>query len=272
MPQQRFALIDGAHFEGLPAQLADAGLKGQPLYLEGPDRDAVLAGPFLVDAATPPLLAAVRAIVRSKPAVVFWSWADGQPSLYRHLRGLTVVEVPLDGDPEPVLFRLADPRALALVLPTLSVEQLARFTGKAAQVVFTRDDGAPVTLAATRAEPSRGFLRLSKDQYDRVSHGFEAALLARAIAEFAPRIPVIPEQGVAQVRHAFARARQFGFEQFEDVWQFIAWDAALGAEFERQPAFAAVYDELTTPDHSAALRLFYARQEIEALYRVSRAA
>lgn len=272
MPPQRFALIDGVHFEKLPTQLAERDLKGQPLYLEGPDRDAVDSGPFLVDAATPAKLAAVLALVRSKPAVVFWSWGGGQPSLYRHLRSLTMVEIPLSGDPEPVLFRLADPRALALVLPVLTLEQLARFTGAASQVVFARDDGAPVTLARTRADPATGFLRLSREQYGRVAHGFETALVARAVAEFAPRIAAPPEHAAAQVRHAFARARHYRLEEVEDVWQFIAWDVAFGADFERQAAFAGFYAELVAPEHSAALRMFYADREIDALFKLPRAA
>ncbi len=272
MPPQRFALIDGVHFEKLPIQLAERELKGQPLYLEGPDRDAVESGPFLVDAATPAKLAAVLALVRSKPAVVFWSWGGGQPSLYRHLRSLTMVEIPLSGEPEPVLFRLADPRALALVLPVLTLEQLARFTGAASQVVFARDDGAPVTLARTKAEPATGFLRLSREQYDRVSHGFETALVARAVAEFAPRLPGPPEQAAAQVRHAFARARHYGLRDDEDVWQFIAWDAAFGADFESQPSFSGFYAELTDPANSVDLRMFYSRREIDTLYKLPRAA
>lgn len=272
MPPQRFAVIDGAHFTALPTLLAQAGLKGQPLYLEGPDRDAVESGPFLVDAATPALLAAIRDLVRSKPAVVFWSWADGQPSLYRHLRSLTMFEVPIESDPEPVLFRLADPRALSLVLPVLSLEQLARFTGTAAQVAFAREDGAPVSLTSSSVDASRGFLRLTKDQYDTVSLSFENALAARAVMEFSPRVAAPPEQAAAQVRHAFARARHYRLEEFADIWQFIAWDVAFGAEFERRPEFAQMHDELIAADHSAALRLFYAKQEIEALYCLARAA
>lgn len=272
MPPQRFALIDGAHFEGLPKLLSDVDLTGQALYLEGPDRDAVHAGPFLVDAATPAKLAAVLSLVRSKPAAVFWSWRGGQPSLYRHLRSLTMAEVPLSGDPEPVLFRIADPRVLSLILPVLTLEQLARFTGAAAQIVFARDDGAPVTLVPTSAAASRGFLRLSREQYEVVERGFESALVSRAIAEFASRIPAPTDQAAAQVRHAFARARHYGFQEVEDVWQFIAWDVTFGMDFERQPAFANFYTELTAPDHPLALRIFYARREIDALYKHPRAA
>jgi hypothetical protein len=272
MPPQRFALIDGAHFEALPTQLVARGLKGQPLYLEGPDRDAVEAGPFLVDAATPAALAAVLSLVRSKPAVVFWSWLDGQPSLYRHLRGLTMVEVPLEGDAEPVLFRLADPRALSLVLPVLSMTQLARFAGAATQIVFAREDGAPVTLAAPAAEAVRGFLRLTRDQYDAVARGFETATVARAVATFAPHLPLPADQAGARVHHALARARHYGFEDLKDVWQFIAWDVAFGADFEQHPRFAEGYAELVDPDNAPALRMFYLAQAVDALRAVPRAA
>jgi len=273
MPPHRFALIDGAHFEGLPKQLAELELKGQPLYLEGPDRDAVESGPFLVEVATPTKMTAVLSLVRSKPAVVFWSWIGGQPSLHRHLRSLTMAEIPLSGDAEPVLFRIADPRVLSLVLPVLTLEQLARFTGAAAQVIFARDDGAPVTLAPAGVEASRGFLRLSREQYGVVERGFEAALISRAVAEFAPRIATAPpEQAAAQVRHAFARARHYGFEEVEDVWQFIAWDVTFGMEFERQPAFTGFYGELTATDHTTAQRMTFIRYEIDALYKTARTA
>lgn len=50
-----FALVDGAQFEDLPAQLEDAGLAYRSLYFSRVPRNRMLAGPWLVDFYRAPL-------------------------------------------------------------------------------------------------------------------------------------------------------------------------------------------------------------------------
>lgn len=175
-----YAVVDGARHAGLAAALAGRGLRCRPLYLES-DRASVQAkGPQLVPL---PHVAAVEdalAVLGPFPQATFWVWRHNEASLFRHLRHLNLVEIPLE-DPQPdgpryetVLFRHWDPQVLAPILPILDADQAARVWGPAeALVLHARDHGelriqpAPPYRAP---DPSRRLIRFEPAQMARLAH------------------------------------------------------------------------------------------------------
>ena len=130
-----FAVVDGAQMDALPVLLSRLGLAARPLYFEVGNGRGHAAGPHLVACPEAQAGADLRAQLPAT-AVVWWVWperrdASAQTEIFRHLRGLGRVEIPA-GHPgptppgvshEPVLFRHADPRVLAEVLPVLDPAQ-----------------------------------------------------------------------------------------------------------------------------------------------------
>ncbi len=267
LPWQRFAVIDGAQFDDLPGDLAAAGVRARGLYLEGPDRAAVAAGPFLAAAETAHVQSVVSALAAARPAAVLWSWPQGEAALYRHLRGVTMIDIPRDeplpGAPsESVLFRMADPRALALVLPSLTPPQLARFMGPAGQIGLIDGQGTPRLITRPdNVESSRGRITLGLDQYDRIRQRFDAQFRAQLVTEFAPRLPMERAAAEALVSRAVDRAAAYGMIDIDDRRDFVAFYLTIGLRLDNDPALAAVRDELHDASHPPELRLFYARQE-----------
>lgn len=232
-----YAVLDGALFGNLTADLSAAGLCHRPLYRQaGPDAAIMLGGPWLVSLSLSPAVPSVpdglietaepsdeelRALaaklsdamadavasgdesgggvlpadeidlprqvksrieallrlVADKPAVVFWvgDRSLSEETLYRHLRGINRIIVPLErealagsgvsvpaeagemslaaGDAreealaaadvagrrdrgEVVVFRHADPNVIMQVFPALSPEQVVRLMGPAEEVYF----------------------------------------------------------------------------------------------------------------------------------------
>ena len=273
MPHRCFALIDGAQFDDLPGALAAAGLRARGLYLEGPDRSAVAAGPFLAPADTPHTRSAISALVAGRPAAVLWSWQQGETALYRHLRGVTMISIPNDqpvsGEThEPVLFRIADPRAIALVLPVLSAPQLARMLGSATQIGLIDEAGLPRLIARPEGvEPLSGPIKLDRDQFAMVRQGFDARFRAQLIAELSPQLPLPCDRAAALVGQAFDRAATYAISDMDDVRDFVALYIAVGPGLDDDPRLASMREELAALHHPPALRLFYARQEWSELNR-----
>ena len=151
--------LDGAGLDKLAERLAKLRLFHRPLFT-GADRSMVEAGPWLVNPyrAAPPAegngdeaqpldkaglsaaaarLEALLAEIGPSPFAVFWVGgpAFGDAELYRHLRTLNKVLVPIesavrsdvdaavDATHEAVLFRHADGNVLAQVLPVLDEAQ-----------------------------------------------------------------------------------------------------------------------------------------------------
>jgi hypothetical protein len=86
---------------------------------------------------------------------------------------------------------MADPRALALVLPALTPPQLARFMGPACQIGLIDEQGtARLITRPEGVEPSRGRITLSPEQYDRIRQRFDKQFRAQLVTEFAPRLPM----------------------------------------------------------------------------------
>lgn len=169
-----------------------------------------------------------------------------------------------------VLFRLADPRALMLVLPSLEREQWARFLGDAQQVVFDRGDGKAIELPAQMGLTARpGLISLNRQQYARVMSGFEQSTRNRAISEFAPllqaneRLP--PHVAQARVEQALELARAYRLTHTDSIWQFLHMYLPLDNRFEDDPALAGVRSELRTWESSEGMRLYFAALELRRL-------
>lgn len=145
-PRDVFAVVDGAHFDDLPSEIRAFGLTSRALYHDAADAAGIAAGPHLVPVPDDTAIDNVVAFVGDRPAAVFWSWPDGEDALYRHLRKLNRVEIPLDTGAygpeefEPVLFRHADPNVLAAVLPILELEQFGELLGAARGLVMVAPD------------------------------------------------------------------------------------------------------------------------------------
>lgn len=172
IPREWFATVDGALVPGLAGRLSELGLVCRPLYIEGADAEAVTNGPWLVWTPEPRSVARLLSLTGDGPSPVFWSWREGADSLYRHLRRKAMVHLPLDDGRkppwEPVLFRHADPNALAIVLPVLTPEQQSSFLGPALALAFWSPDACGL-VAVRRPEGllpvERQTLRFTAEQY-----------------------------------------------------------------------------------------------------------
>ena len=193
---QRFAVLDGGHFDDLPDHFRRARLFARSLFLDGGGPQAQAAGPWLADLGQFPGAAdVVHGMVGDRPALVAWCCPQGDAVLFRHLRSLNIARIPswaadrgprpIDGAEdadEPVIFRHWDPRVLGALLPVLDAAQFARILGPASEIAFVaRDFGgfrrvvAAVDWPAARAGP----LRIRSDQIAALSDRRERARYAR---------------------------------------------------------------------------------------------
>ena len=207
-----FAVLDGALFQNLPAALLETRLDATPLY-RTTSSERIAAAPHLVklsrritdpeataenEAPRSDVLTALRRIVGTAPTPVIWQGV-GYNALFRHLRGLNMVEVPRGtdrptgpdyavtapsgGSPtapsgdgfELVTFRHGDANVIAQTLPAFDLHQWSRFLGPAAAIVFEPTDDwgevAGAHLAPRPAElppPRVGWLRLDGETMERV--------------------------------------------------------------------------------------------------------
>lgn len=271
--RQRFAVIDGAQFDDLPSELTLAGVAARGLYLEGPDRAAVASGPLLVSAETAHAQPVIEALAAARPAVVLWSWPQGEAALYRHLRSLTMFDIPCDphisGELyESVLFRIADPRVIALVLPLLTPPQLARFMGAAGQIGLIDESGVPrIIRLLDDVEPAKGRIALDAKQYEEVKRRYDKWFRAQLIAEFAPRMQMERLRAEAFVGHAVDRAIAFGMSDIDDRREFVKFYLTVGGRLDNEPGLGSVRAELMDPLHPPELRLFYAQLEFSHLMK-----
>ncbi|MGJ8602725.1 MAG: DUF4123 domain-containing protein [Marivita sp.] len=104
---QMFAVLDGAQFDNLPADLRDGNFVRRALYLDrgNNDPDQVITAPYLItldETATEKkgprryheTVADLLTLLSGRPAAVFWKCPDGEETLFKHLRGLNMVEYP----------------------------------------------------------------------------------------------------------------------------------------------------------------------------------
>ena len=279
-----FAVLDGAQFDNLPQSLVLSDLNSRALYLDRGDNagDQVVTAPQLVAADTAPALDEVLALVGDAPRAVFWKCPRGGDVLYRHLRGINMIEIPassLSRDDQAhvredwiqVLFRHADANAMAQVFVALADAEAARVMGPAEGIVFFPDShwaGEYPYLCFERAAhwpaPRPGLPRLSPETMDLI-----AALRTNGLRNWARRdfaAGAMPMSGT-EVEAAYARAGQFGFEQKDDIWAFIALERDHGPGFETRRGYEEVALVLNDRTQTAAQRIYYAAEECESAVR-----
>ncbi|WP_155888452.1 DUF4123 domain-containing protein [Inquilinus limosus] len=174
-PGPLFAVLDGGLFDDLPGDLMRQGIACRSLFLDHADKEVERAGPWLVALADERVRAHVVDLAAARPCAVFWRWPAGDMALWRHLRTINEVLIPVESGPEAgsdppmerVLFRHWDPNVLASVLPLLDPAQFARVLGHACAVVMHAPDYGGLKEAPRSADlppPPRGPLRLSAVQ------------------------------------------------------------------------------------------------------------
>lgn len=177
-----FAVVDGAMMDDLRKVLRSYQLDAQALYFDHQSQIANSNGPHLIHCADESEIVTVRAAFQPD-GVVWWVWSEPDAShakaaIFRHLRGLGMVEIPANypnpSNPrapmERVLFRHADARVMARVLPVLEPAQRARLFGRAGAIVLQQ--GGQLRRALVPADlpmAPPGFLRLSRAQMDQIA-------------------------------------------------------------------------------------------------------
>lgn len=263
-----FAVIDGAQADGLPGLLAHLRLDARPLYFDVADGRGHAAGPHLVACPDARAVADLRAHLPAT-AVVWWVWpeeeaAPSAPAIYRHLRGLGRVEIPA-GHPgptppgasvEPVLFRHADPRVMAEVLPVLTPAQQARLYGRAAAIVIdTPARGLRIArIPADLPPPAPGMLRLTAGQMADLAEvrqePRDAAILDYLNLHAGDEINRMSQaERVDLVRAVQQRARQLGVVTDAGVLKLAFLAAVTGGHILNSPELqAAVAGSGLSPD------------------------
>ena len=178
-PAERFAVVDGAHFDDIATELSSIKLSGEPLFLKDMGDGAELSGPWLVELVDGEAVNRVLTLVGELPAVVFWSWPedgpDGQKALYKHLRRLNMVEIPVDDynpdfpDWDRVVLRHADPNVMANTLSVLEEDQFAKVLGSAAALIMYAPDFGGLQEAPRlehEVEIPKGLLRFEIEQIE----------------------------------------------------------------------------------------------------------
>lgn len=203
-----FAVLDGASFEDLKADLVFAGLSHKALYLDENQPGTSAAGPYLVSLYDQRCLNAVFEVLDKTPAAVWWAWPstpdNPREDIYRHLRGLNMVEIPTDRydalppdpnlapsqDPpppyEPVLFRQGDPNAMALLLPQLDPEQVSKAIGDGLAILCDAPDFGGLRVfrrPQTLPKKPAGLLRLRSSQYAAIGRG-RISLVEKTVAAY----------------------------------------------------------------------------------------
>ena len=171
-----FAVLDGAQFANLPAELREGTFVSRSLYIDRGENnpEQVVTAPHMVWLDETPEKPAGRApdqtvpalleLIGDRPAAVFWECSTGADALFRHLRGINMVMYPKAFLPEKadeteeatedgaegdnttapkedethrmVLFRHADANAISQVLPAMTAEETARLLGPATTLMF----------------------------------------------------------------------------------------------------------------------------------------
>jgi hypothetical protein len=179
MEQPLFAVLDGALFDDLPSILQQAELKHRSLFIKPEDREFERAGPWLVALVDSSARTIVETLALAQPCAVFWSCAEGEEVLWRHLRSINEILIPdvrysqaeANGRlvHERVLFRHWDPNALSRMLRQLDARQYSRLFGPAQSILmnapaeggilrsikpqdYTRTPTGPLTIRAEQLE------------------------------------------------------------------------------------------------------------------------
>jgi hypothetical protein len=172
LPEQRFAVLDGALHDDLANGLAVHGLIGRALFLEAGGAQAIASGPFLVALPEARDVERLFAFLGAGQLPVFWAWPAGETALFRHLRTLNLVEIPRKNrlsEDEParahVIFRHWDRVVLGQMLPLLRPGQATRLLGSAHGLCLADCvTGRPMIVGRPVAPVESGMLRFSPEQ------------------------------------------------------------------------------------------------------------
>jgi hypothetical protein len=179
-PRPIFAVLNGAAFDELPSVMAKADISPRSLFIEHDDPRMVRAGPWFAALDERHLTSLLR-IDGIERATVFWGGLVDETEIFRHLRGLNLVDTPrpkdappdpFAADPETVLFRHWDPSVMALVLPVLEPAQRARLFGPMGAIAINVASMGGMREAKRQVdwpEAPRGRLQLSQAQMDRIA-------------------------------------------------------------------------------------------------------
>jgi hypothetical protein len=206
MPTPVFATLDGGSFDDLPERLETEEIACRSLFRDPAERDLKRAGPWLVEIKDDLVHGYVERLDARKHCAVYWSCPDGEAVLWRHLRMINEILMPLEMTPEEesdakvtgherVLFRHWDPNVLGAVLPALTRPQFARFMGPATAIAFAAPDYGGLKYAKDldgRLPPRpSGPLRLESEQMERLKKAMLHASRLR-VARFLKNHPPPP--------------------------------------------------------------------------------
>jgi hypothetical protein len=261
-----FAVVDGAMVDDLKHRVAAYNLPAQALYFDHHSDGANENGPHLIHCVDASVIVTLRGAFPAD-GVVWWVWADPDAShakaaIFRHLRRLGHVEIPAgypNTNPHPrweqVLFRHADARVMARVLPVLDPAQRARLFGRAGAIVLAHGDQlrrALVPADLPMAPP--GFLRLTRAQMDVVNTQAQTAH-DDTIMRYLRRNAAYETEGMTEPelkslsRRASLRAKELGFMEDKSIL-LLAFLAAItgGAALTAPEIDAAIKQSDLSPD------------------------
>jgi hypothetical protein len=238
-----------------------SGYDAEPLYLVWPGMGADKA-------------LQLADMTRAPASEVWWHWPEpgraGAESLFRHLRRLNMVELPITereaaGSTETVLLRHGDPEVMASLLPLLSLPQLARFLGPARAILlrFTPvlpDDTGMRRLVrpADLPDPPPGMLRFTRPQLEQLSQQRltreEARVLDYLRRHGGPFLPAAteayPDPLPGLTRTWLAEAKGMGICGERALWKWSFLQLLTEGRMSSDPKVRAFLLN-ATPRHSA---------------------
>lgn len=274
-----FAVLDGALFRGAGTRLAMTGYDVEPLYLDEASSPAKWTGPLLVwPGKSAEKALRLAGLTRAPASAVWWHWSEpgraGADSLFRHLRRLNMVELPVAtsedaGSVETVLLRHGDPEVVATLLPLLSLTQLARFLGPADAIllrftpVLPGDSGIRrLVRPASLPDPAPGMLRLTAAQLQQLSQQRltreEARVLGYLRRHGGPFLPSVteghPDPLPGLTRAWLAEAKGMGVSGERALWKWSLLQLLTEGRMSTDPKVRAFLAN-ATPRHGADRRV-----------------
>jgi Domain of unknown function (DUF4123) len=255
-----FAVIDGALFDDLPSDLLSEGYSGRSLFLEHADKEVERAGPWLVAIDSERARQYTGSLAIAGPCAVFWICPDGEMALWRHLRTLNEVLIPLEDQQavsnnadnsafEKVMFRHWDPNVLAAVMPQLDARQFARVFGPATYIFMNAPNHQglkKVPRPENLPAPPHGSLLLSVEQMNSLRASIlseDQAFVEWYVEEFMKNnLPdfyyAVSDEGKREMcLNGRNYARLFGLNDGSSQAHFVTLMWTVGANFFTFPVF-----------------------------------
>lgn len=194
-----FAVFDAAQVENAIQNLETSGLSYRCLYIGIDDKQSLKnTAPYLISLqhtpmdknSDPLLLDRIIDLTSNKlSSLVFWKCDKGEDVLYKHLRGINMVDIPLQNNDrtlsnkfEHVVLRHADANVMAQVMPALSHTELMHCIGPADYVLFKPDNIWHTKLIHAQrdsnwSEAENTVLRISIPSYQKVISNREQGII-----------------------------------------------------------------------------------------------